>query len=434
MKLYFMEPSDICSTYGRLEFRARGPRDLGPVAGIPDPTPQFALPAPHEHGGWWLYGWQQVAEEGTQRWWIVRARTCDGIHFESFERLYEESGEHWLGMSDFARNEKTGEILLLKWARGKPGHALWVYGSEDGVRWRLLKDEPVYHDHDSFGVIWDPETKRYIVHQATYQPREKKFPDNIGDGKRRVTHIRTSVDGVNWDPPEDVGFGGPYMPEERLIVPDEQDPPELEFYRMRAFPYGDRYVAMVLNYAPSPQVVNPHGHRSKHGPQLSCEWWTSNDALEWRRPYRDHGAAGDARGAMSHAPFEVNGQLRWVLDRNVYALDADRLVGVHCRGNGQFSTRVLRMPGTPLSLNAAAAHSKAPSTNMHKQAYLMAELQDAEGSAIEGYECERCAFLDVDQPDLPLRWGGKDGTELAGKQVRLRLFFRDATVYAASSA
>lgn len=434
MRLLTLEPADVFDPYGHLEHRASGPAWIGEVRGLPDPEPRWCLPVADEGGGWWIYGWQQWTEGGVPAWAIVRARTCDGLQVEQFERLYTESGPDWLGMTDFARNGDTGQLLMLKWGRGKPGHALWAYGSDDGVTWQRLKDEPVYCDHDSFGVLWVPELARFVVHQATYQNWSKKYADNIGDGIRRVTHLRTSADGVTWDPPGDVGFHEPHMPDDRLIVPDGDDPTELEFYRMRAFPYGDRYVASVLHYAPSPQVVNPHAHRNKHGPQLACEWWVSDDALTWRRPFRGQDAAGDMPGPITHAPLEVAGQLRFVLGRQAYALPAGRLAGVFCGANGEFGTRPFTLPGAPLSLDIDAGHTKGPRPNMHVQAYVMAELQEANGRVLQGYERERCAHLDVDRPDLPLRWDGKDGTDLAGRQGRLRLCFRDATVYGVTSA
>ena len=39
-------------------------------------------------------------------------------------------------------------------------------------------------------------------------------------------------------------------------------------------------------------------------------------------------------------------------------------------------------------------------------------------------------FTDVDSTRLALRWKGKTGSELAGKAVFLRMFYRDATVFA----
>ena len=65
---------------------------------------------------------------------------------------------------------------------------------------------------------------------------------------------------------------------------------------------------------------------------------------------------------------------------------------------------------------------------LQRQAYVMAELADADGSPIPGYGRDGCVYQDRDSAELPPRWAGRDGTELAGKPVRLRLGLRDATV------
>jgi hypothetical protein len=40
---------------------------------------------------------------------------------------------------------------------------------------------------------------------------------------------------------------------------------------------------------------------------------------------------------------------------------------------------------------------------------------------------------DVDAPDLPLVWAGKNGASLAGKTVQLRFYFRNARIYAVAA-
>jgi hypothetical protein len=86
------------------------------------------------------------------------------------------------------------------------------------------------------------------------------------------------------------------------------------------------------------------------------------------------------------------------------------------------------------------------------QAYVLAELLDGEtGAAIAGYEKEKCILRNVEGSRLPLRWvtgdagaRGDTGTKRGvrggaagaaqhpqeGQAVRLRLYFRAATVYA----
>ena len=85
----------------------------------------------------------------------------------------------------------------------------------------------------------------------------------------------------------------------------------------------------------------------------------------------------------------------------------------------------------------------------------MVELQTAtDGRVVPGFEREKCVFMNVDEIRLPLRWQGsgqgaaaaaaRSTTAVAaanstndsppppsaGTKVQLRLFFRDATIYA----
>lgn len=98
---------------------------------------------------------------------------------------------------------------MFPWAeteqRPWPGHALLAYVSDDGQTWRQLA-APAYHDHDAFRVSWDQRTNELVNLQTTCQRWQKKYPDNLGDKRRRVLSVRTSRDGVNWDPPGNQAF------------------------------------------------------------------------------------------------------------------------------------------------------------------------------------------------------------------------------------
>ena len=59
----------------------------------------------------------------------------------------------------------------------------------------------------------------------------------------------------------------------------------------------------------------------------------------------------------------------------------------------------------------------------------MVEVIDATtGGTLEGFEKEKCVFMDVDGLRLPLDWAGRSPQLEA--LVALRLYYRDAVVYA----
>ena len=426
---FFMQPEDVRDVRGKPRFIANRIHESETLK-APSQSPfTFAFPDPS--GVFRVFTYTHQAQDG--KWEIAQYATTD---FSEYSRprvvLRQQDDRRWLAMTSMTRRTDTGEFLLLRWARGSNGHAAYFFRSQDGVTWKPVNtDEPAYTDQDSNGIAWQPEQKRYVVLQTTYQPWKRLYPDNMGNSVRRVLTIRTSQDAYQWEPGNSVGIQGPYHPADRLIVPDLEDPPELEFYRMTvAFPYGGRYVGLMLNYASSPSTPG------KHGPHLSTEWWVSPDGIShWSRPYREFEASPREVRDLHHAPVVFRNKLLWLFFGKIYELPIDRLAGVFSKANAAFSTNAFSVPARPLFLNAQAAWSHAPrvGTDMQEQAYIMAELLDERGRAIPGFEKEKSLLQDVDGVRLPLRWQGRDTVTLAGEKVVLRFYFRDATIHAVNT-
>ena len=68
--------------------------------------------------------------------------------------------------------------------------------------------------------------------------------------------------------------------------------------------------------------------------------------------------------------------------------------------------------------------------SLHVATDVMVALHDASGAVVPGYEKEGCVFTHADGTRLPLSWRGKTGRALAGKDIFLRVYYRDATVFA----
>ncbi len=441
--LQFLEERDTIDPSGRLEFKVNGLKYKDKALYGRAPTIRL-IKAADDRPGLWAYGLLFDSEGKEETWSLVRYFSSDGYTFSSPQILYTESGSDWLTASSMAFNQKTGDYLLLRHRSRREqdfGFSKWAYSSTDGIHWKRLAEKPVYYDHDSMSLIWDPATEQYIALQTTYENRPKPIPDNLGNNVRRVLSIRKSTDGISWEPSAIVGF--PNKPlfrldEQSLIRPNENDPPDMEFYHMQAFAYGDRYAAFVLNYAPSPAIVNPVTAIPGHGVFLSAEWWLSDDGINWRRPYQGQNVLGELTTTLTHAPIVTNQEMSFLVGGFRYSIDRNRLAGVFTQSNGAFSTSRFAMPETPLLLNATAKSLEPPVVIgrflPHQQAYIIAELQDESGQVIPGYEREKMVLQNVDSLALPLHWEGKDGTELAGQTVRLRFYFRDATIYGVRSA
>ena len=141
----------------------------------------------------------------------------------------------------------------------------------------------VFKDHDDTNLIWSRASKQWVDMQIMGSPwllpngTRTTCPHNLSDnggckgGPRTVT-IRTSSDGSAWSgdwgcaqPPRDAKFDPAVRShcevwnESGLIRPHPtEDPPELQFYRIRPFYLGEsgRYAAHTLQYAASPAEVN----------------------------------------------------------------------------------------------------------------------------------------------------------------------------------
>lgn len=436
--LIFMQPADALEAVGMLTFEAnplalrgritpvgsdpaasRPERDASRRKGNAQPDFRALLAVRQPDGSHLVFGndTKETAEQPrTFLWRLYSARTPDGYHFTGVHEVYRNPKGPWLIETSMVRQESTGRLFFYPWSRSdepEQGHALWGFASDDGEQWRPLSDKPVYLDHDAFGMMWDTRTNRFLTGQVTGQPWKKPYADNMGSSKRRVLSMRTSQDGVRWQTVGNSGNNG-------LITPDEHDPPDIEFYRMQPFAYGDRYVALADLYAPSPLTPN------KHGPHLTCEWWVSADGISWQRPWRSLDAQGDAPYPVKMTPMWVGREMLFWLEGQVCGLPEYRIASIGSRSNAEFSSVTFSMPDKTLLLNASVPSGH----GLFDQAYVQVELRDETNRVVPGYEKDKCLLRNVDDTRIPLRWGDKTGTELIGRRVSLRFHLRRASIYA----
>jgi hypothetical protein len=233
---------------------------------------------------------------------------------------------------------------------------------------------------------------------------------------------RTSADGVTWE-----WFSPPFLNGEKLWRPDADDPVDLEFYRVIAFPHQGRHAMLLVDYVPPPPEANSRRGTTRHGPRYLVEWAVSRDGLNWQRPFRQRDAAEKIIWAPLQGPLVRAGVLRFYeREGKCASLPVERVFYATCRANGEFSTPLFRMPAAGLALNADVRWRAHESPG---QAYVMAELRGQDNQVLPGYTRDRCVFENVDGQALPLRWGEDDARSLAGQTVKLRLYLRDAKVY-----
>lgn len=432
--LLFSDQQDIAGAWGKIHF---GTSSLQHVRSCENPGFELSLCLPRNDGAWDVYGrtfthvphGDQVKEANT--WQLIRATTRDGSRFENSETVYQSETGPWTFNHAMAYNPEAKEFMLLMLKMENFGFGYTAFFSPDGRNWKEHPKNPLYYDGDAISLFWSPVARRFICVAKSFQmPVSKRIPDH-GGIMRRVLSIRSSRDGRTWEPSESVSDiwnrGGKQkgLPVELLTLPDEQDPPDLEFYSGNGFSHHDRCYLMVLNYAGSPLYPR------KHGPQLDTEWWVGRDGLRWERPGRNVNALGDAfpgNARITHNPMIIGGQFLFHFGNHLVGTKQDRISYVGARANAEFSTTSFVMPAGDLLLNAAVPSPDRAFAG--QQAYVMAAALDEKGRVVPGFEAEKCLIQNDDDIDLPLLWAGRSARELAGKNIRLRFHLRSANIYA----
>jgi hypothetical protein len=241
---------------------------------------------------------------------------------------------HWGGFNVFQIARVGRGYRVIYWDQpNETGDAgAMLARSKDGVKW--VKDSgTVFTEHnDAFSLL--PAGKEFLLFQTALEDwPDKPYPDNL-DKKRRVISLRISKDLVHWSP------------QNVLLRPDAEDKPETEFYLMKAFSYAGRYAGLLFKYYADPASLK------KHSAIYVNELIVSDDARNWRRPFRDV-----ALPFWTYAePFTDSGRFCFVtgFQQGAIAMAAYRLLGltaVVANGEGQLTTRAVDMPRRGLLLH-----------------------------------------------------------------------------------
>ena len=423
-------PDNFTVNYGMLSFGARPFHEAGPVTTNLNFLPR-ALKATND--GYYLYG----IGSGPR---VQRAFTEDGYTFSDNTILYNlpasPSGTPWVTTQLATKDD---DLLLMAIAAGQParqGHYFYAFGTNNSdTNWSLLQSTPLYKGQDALHIAWNEPLQQFVNYQTTYQLYDKRYPDNVSP-TRRVLHIRTSPDGVNWTPGDSFGVDGPYLSEDQLILPDNQDSEDTEFYKFAAIDLDEFWAGIMVKYVSKPQEF-PNTSPWPHGSFLSYEWWISNDGIEWNRPFRNSSRLDNAPYELAYRfmqPMKIENELRWVAENRVYTLNRYRIFYTYSRANAEILTKPLQLRvDTPIALMVDFFDRSIDySPNLGdalNQGYIMAELVDQAGQVIPGFERGKCTFQASEERKLTLKWDNKSLPDNLDNPVQLRIFFRDARLY-----
>ena len=139
------------------------------------------------------------------------------------------------------------------------GDGVSVAFSPDGIRWTKYHGNPVItRSSDSHTLLgWDDLHGKYV---SFARPSVHE-----GNMTRRIGRS-TSDDFTSWTVPEDV------------LVPDDDDPPGLEFYGMPVFKYHDLYIGQLLAYRTPPEEP-----QIRFMGTIDVQLAVSRDGIDWKR-------------------------------------------------------------------------------------------------------------------------------------------------------
>jgi hypothetical protein len=424
-------------------------RAMQPPARLADPV----VDGPHDHN--FQPYVSVVRDEKTKRfriWYGVPAEapkgspshlaymeSTDGIHWIRPHRVLSDPGgiEVRFGCSVFDEGPEfanAAQRYKFGWYVGDvstpPTGGLMVATSPDGLAWTPIapKGPVLAHNHDINAIFRDPIRKRYgaIVSMILREPSHY--------AGRRVTCQSTSEDLLHWTTPWPI------------LVPDEFDPPNTEFYAMGGvIARGDLLIGLV-------KVLRNDLPADPGGAAGGIGWTTlawSRDGVSWVREREPFMERNPASGSWDHAMTWGDCQLP--VDDQVYIYYGgyarghkierftERQIGLARMGRDRYVARTAKGAATmrtpPLLLDAAALTVNAAigadaGADAKDGAGLRVRVTDVSGKPIDGMDFKDCAVISGDSIAHDVRWaGGSTLKNVKDKPVRLEFSWTNGSLY-----
>lgn len=309
---------------------------------------------------------------------------------------------------------------------------LRAFVSGDGVRWRVLQEQPVLPPPKDFALdsqniaFWSESEKKYVLYFRTWK--------QIGKTRYRWVSRSTSEDFRIWSKPEEMSYG---------------DAPPEHLYTNQTSPYfraPHLYLGICARFMPGRQIVTEEQAAELHvDPKYfkDCSdavLVTSRGGTEYTRTFLEafvrpgvgmenwvsrsnYPALNLVQTDPSKMSFYVHrnyGQPTAYLCR--YELRLDGLASARAGyAGGEFTTKPVRFEGSKLELNFSTS---APGS-------VRVELQEASGAPIPGFTLADATELIGDEIERVYAWkGGTNVASLQGRPVRIRFVMKDADLYA----
>lgn len=327
-----------------------------------------------------------------------------GQEYPGLSVAFSPDGIHW---------RKYPKAPLLRAFYGTQGTAL-PYKNQAGP-WTV----PLALE-DALDAIYDPQRRAFAIYGKMWIDG----PEGRMGWKHAMCHSE-SKDFIHWSQPE------------LLLTPDEFDPPWVEFHHSPVFYYNNCYFGLL-------QIL----HRAVRGGVINVELAISRNGLDWERPFRKKwflARSSDSKfdsGSLFVNPMPVllkdefrfyyGGYSQGATGANDYemisgiglaTMPRDRFAGLRPREwVGQVTLKRLSLRGyRSITINANASAGT-----------IVPEILDAQGYRIHGFARRDAIPVHGDSLRHPLKWPGKQISQLPHGQYILRLHLENAEVFAVS--
>lgn len=338
-----------------------------------------------------------------------------GSHFDSFSVIWrpdwkkpEERYVLIAFVGTWPYDPKKIAARGLQYGIKTAGH--YVFTSADGINWKPHWDKPAV-----------PLSQAQDRTTWSWDARHGRFVGNLKWTKNGVRCRRQAVTQDLWQWP------GPQL----ILVPDKQDPSDAQFYGHYTFGYGRQYLGWLELYRPGPGTID-------------FQLIAGRDGTTWSR-VADRGVfvARGQKGAFDSTMIMVPGSppiahadRLWIYyfgsarhhndrgpERGAIGLATTRPDGFVAleaaeKKEGRLVTKPLSVNGTRLFINVDA-----------QKGAVRAEVLDAKGKPLPGFEAAKSLPVSVDAATVPLTWQGDPGLP-TDKEIKLVLHLLNAKLYA----
>ena len=305
-------------------------------------------------------------------------------------------------------------------AGADPSDRVSAFRSADGMHWRRAAENPVIGTHPDCPMsLQRARDGRYVVYVRP------------AFGDRRVGR-RESWDFVHWS-------------EAKTVIDQEPgDHAQTQFYGLGAIPYGAYEIGTLWIYR---TVESDMGFNKMHG-HLYPEIVYTRTGHAWHRaalgeawiPLGQEGSWESGMIEPASAPVPLHDEIRfyYAATRTGHgvkeytghqprcgigfaSIKPDRFVGVTAAPEGLILTRPFWTATPEFHINA----------DVLRTGEVRVAVEDIGGQPIRGFELAQCVPLKGDSVRHRLAWrNDPDPTQIADREIRLRVRARGATIYA----